>query len=172
MSNESFEEYRQRVLGYLGDRDPIQVQQSTPELLEKILNELDHQRIIRRHAPEKWSIAEIVGHLADAELAMGWRLRNMLATPGIKLTWWDEGLWAENLFYIRRDVGCALALFRALREGNLELLKAFTPQQWEESYGVHDVRGKQSVTDFIRMEAAHDLNHLRQIEHILGENYS
>ncbi|HLK19411.1 MAG TPA: DinB family protein [Bryobacteraceae bacterium] len=39
--------------------------------------------LIRRPAPEKWSIAEIVAHLADAELAMGWRLRNMLANPGV-----------------------------------------------------------------------------------------
>jgi DinB superfamily len=66
---ETFEEYRTRVLSYLGDQEPIGVQQATPSQLD------------RRPAPEKWSIAEIVAHLADAELAMGgdcetcWRIR-------------------------------------------------------------------------------------------------
>jgi DinB superfamily len=47
------------------------------------LRDVAPEELIRRPAPEKWSIAEIVAHLADAELAMGWRLRNMLATPGV-----------------------------------------------------------------------------------------
>jgi predicted enzyme related to lactoylglutathione lyase len=38
----------------------------------------------------------IRAHLADAELAMGWRLRSMLATPGVHLQWWDEHLWSEK----------------------------------------------------------------------------
>jgi hypothetical protein len=33
--------------------------------------------------------------LRDAELAMGWRLRNVLANPGVALTWWDQAVWAE-----------------------------------------------------------------------------
>jgi hypothetical protein len=36
-----------------------------------------------------------------------------------------------------------------------------------EYYGVHEVRGRQTVEEFVRLEAAHDLNHLRQIDRIL-----
>ena len=79
---ETFEAYRTRVLSYLGDEEPIGVQQATPSQLDRRLRDVAPEELIRRPAPEKWSIAEIVAHLADAELAMGWRLRNMLANPG------------------------------------------------------------------------------------------
>src|ERR1700679_1475030 len=76
---ETFEAYRARVLSYLGDEEPIGVQRATPSQLDRRLRDVAPQDLIRRPAHEKWSIAEIVAHLADAELAMGWRLRNMLA---------------------------------------------------------------------------------------------
>ena len=87
---ETFEAYRTRVLSYLGDQEPIGVQRATPSQLDRRLRDVAPEELIRRPAPEKWSIAEIVAHLADAELAMGWRLRNMLANPGVALTWWDQ----------------------------------------------------------------------------------
>ena len=69
---ETFEAYRTRVLSYLGDEEPIGVQQATPSQLDRRLRDVAPEELIRRPAPEKWSIAEIVAHLADAELsAMG-----------------------------------------------------------------------------------------------------
>jgi|SRR5580700_11603598 hypothetical protein len=79
---ETFQAYRTRVLSYLGDEEPIGVQQATPSQLESRLRDVAPEDLIRRPAPEKWSIAEIVAHLADAELAMGWRLRNMNCVLG------------------------------------------------------------------------------------------
>ena len=98
---ETFETYRTRVLSYLGDQEPIGVQQATPSQLERRLGDVAPEALIRRPAPDKWSIAEIVAHLADAELAMGWRLRNMLANPGVALTWWDQDVWAESAWVTR-----------------------------------------------------------------------
>jgi hypothetical protein len=57
---------------------------------------------------------------------------------------------------------------RALRESNLRLLESVPRARWVEFYGVHKVRGRQTVEEFVRLEAAHDLNHLRQIDRILG----
>jgi hypothetical protein len=164
---ETFEAYRNRVLSYLGDAEPIAVQQATPSQLERRLRDVAPEELIRRPAPEKWSIAEIVAHLADAELAMGWRLRNMLANPGVTLTWWDEAAWAERLGYAQQEASLSLRVFRALRESNLRLLESVPRARWVECYGVHQVRGRQTVEEFVRLEAAHDLNHLRQIDHIL-----
>jgi len=164
----TFEAYRTRVLSYLGDEEPIGVQQATPSQLDRRLRDVAPEELIRRPAPEKWSIAEIVAHLADAELAMGWRLRNMLANPGVALTWWDEAAWAERLGYAQQDASLSAGVFRALRESNLRLLESVPRARWVECYGVHEVRGRQTVEEFVRLEAAHDLNHLRQIDRILG----
>jgi hypothetical protein len=110
---ETFEAYRNRVLSYLGDEEPLGVQQATPSQLERRLRDVAPEDLIRRPAPEKWSIAEIVAHLADAELAMGWRLRNVLANPGVALTWWDEAAWAERLGYAQQDASLSAGVFRA-----------------------------------------------------------
>ena len=59
-------------------------------------------------------------------------------------------------------------VFRALRESNLRLLESVPRARWVECYGVHEVRGRQTVEEFVRLEAAHDLNHLRQIDRILA----
>jgi hypothetical protein len=165
---ESFAEYRTRVLGYLGTRDPIRVQRSTPAALERRLRGLARPIATRRPALGKWSIAEIVAHLADAELAMGWRLRNMLATPGVPLAWWDQDQWAARLGYTARPAAESAAFFRVLRTANLRLLAEVPRPWWNECAGVHQVRGRQTVAEFIALEAAHDLNHLRQIDRILA----
>ena len=99
---------------------------------------------------------------------MGWRLRNMLANPGVALTWWDQAVWAERLGYAQQDVCLSGGVFRALGGSNVRLLESIPRARWVESYGVHEVRGRQTVEEFVRLEAAHDLNHLRQIECILG----
>ena len=139
---ETFEAYRTRVLSYLGDEEPIGVQQATPSQLDRRLRDVAPEGLIRRPAPEEWSIAEIVAHLADAELAMGWRLRNMLANPGVALTWWDQAVWAERLGYALQDASLSAGVFRALRESNLRLLESVPRARWVECYGVHEVRGR------------------------------
>ena len=164
---ESFAEYQARLLSYLGSRDPIRVQRLTPPALERRVIGLPRSRLIRRPAPAKWSIAEIIAHMADAELAMGWRLRGMLATPGVGLAWWDQDRWADRLGYATGSTRASAALFRALRLSNLRLLAAVPRTWWDKCYGVHEVRGRQTVAQFVALEAAHDLNHLRQIDRIL-----
>ncbi|HEY2472690.1 MAG TPA: DinB family protein [Terracidiphilus sp.] len=126
---ETFEAYRTRLLSYLGDEEPIDVQQATPSELDRRLLDVGPEELIRRPRPEKWSIVEIVAHLADAELAMGWRLRNMLANPGVALTWWDQAVWAERLGYLQQDASLSAEVFLALRVSNLRLLES-VPRAW------------------------------------------
>jgi hypothetical protein len=124
------------------------------------------KQLMRRPASDKWSVAEILAHLADAELAISWRLRQILATNAIPVQAYDQDLWAKTFNYSRRDPRQSLASFRALREANLALLKSVPRKLWE-NYGVHTERGNESVNHVIRMVAGHDLNHLQQIQKIL-----
>lgn len=167
---ETFEEYRSRVLGYLGGRDPVSVLQRTPGRLKRLVSTIPPRVLIRKPEPAKWCIAEILAHLADAELAIGWRFRNMLATPGVHLQWWDEHLWSQELNYAERQPRHSLALFEALRAGNLALLQSVPRSRWRSCYGVHEKRGRQTIEEFVLMEAAHDLNHLAQIKRLIAEH--
>lgn len=165
---ETFDEYRHRILSYLGDRNPLSVQRNTPRIIAKLINGLPRRTQRWRPGPSQWSILEIIGHMADAELAMGWRVRNMIATPGVSLTWFNQDEWAVRLRYNDGSIREYLALFTGLRRSNLQLLNAFTPRQLRARYGVHEVRGRQNVWDFVRLEAGHDLSHIRQIRKVLA----
>lgn len=164
---ESFNEYRARVSGLLGSRDPMRVLAATPRRLTLLTKRSARAALVRRPVPGKWSALEIVAHLADAELAFGWRVRNMVATPGVPLQWWDEHLWSQKCRYIETPLHVALGAFQAMRSANLALLRSLPRASYRAAFGVHQTRGRQTLHDFVVMEAAHDLNHLHQIERLL-----
>jgi uncharacterized damage-inducible protein DinB len=164
---ESFALYRRRVLGYLGARDPMRVLRATPGRLARQVEGHTRAALARRPAPLKWSVVEIVAHLADAELAFAWRIRSMVASPGVRLQWWDEHLWSEKSAYARTDVRDSLRTFGALRSSTLALLRRVPEPSLRAAYGIHEKRGRQTVHDFVVMEAAHDLNHLGQVRALL-----
>jgi hypothetical protein len=123
----------------------------------------------QRPAPGKWSVTEILAHLADTEIVASWRIRAVLGSPGTPLQAFDQDTWATAGHYDRRDARTSLELFRVLREVNLALYKTLTPEQWKH-HGMHAERGVETVEHTVRLFAGHDLNHTRQVELILGAN--
>ena len=164
---ETADQYRQRMFSYLDGRDPVKMQAAAPAKLRKLLTGISPVRARKRPAPEKWSIAEIVAHLADTELVGGYRIRAILGAPGGQLIGFDQDAWVTALHYDQRNLRKSLEQYRMLREANLALLKTLTPEQWKH-YGMHNERGEESVETMVRMFAGHDLNHFQQIEQILA----
>jgi hypothetical protein len=163
---ETAQEYTQRLLGYGEGKDPLRLQQSAPAKLAALLKGKTGKQLMRRPVPDKWSVAEIVAHLADAELAIAWRIRQILSNNAIPIQAYDQDLWAQTFDYAHRDPRESLATYRTLREANLALLKSVSRKLWD-NYGVHQERGNESVSHVVRMVAGHDLNHLQQVEGIL-----
>jgi hypothetical protein len=168
---ETAHQYIQRMFAYTDGKDPLQVQRETPKKLQKLIKPLNKKQLSRRPEPGKWSIAEILAHLADAELVGGWRMRLILGSNGVSIQPFDQDVWAETLGYSRRDAKASLETFRVLREANLAMLKSLPKNLWE-NYGMHQERGKETITHIVRMFAGHDLNHLAQVERIAKENRS
>jgi uncharacterized damage-inducible protein DinB len=166
---ETPQEYTQRILAYADNQEPLRVQQTTPKKLSTLIRKLNKKQLTKRPAPGKWSIAEILAHLADTELAVGWRMRMILSQNGTPLQAFDQDAWANTFNYRRRDAKSSLETFRVLRENNLGVLKSIPKTLWE-NYGMHQERGKESIAHIVRMLAGHDLNHLHQIEKIAKES--
>lgn len=164
-------EYRKRVLSYIEGQDPLKLQAATPQKLERLVKGVPSARLRKRPAPEKWSVAEILAHLADSELVGGYRLRMILGAPGTPIQAFDQDVWVRAGHYEKRDPRKSLEHFRALREANLGLLKSLESEQWKQ-YGMHSERGEETIETIVRMFAGHDLNHLRQIERILAPKKS
>jgi uncharacterized damage-inducible protein DinB len=168
---ETVQEYIQRIQGKIAGQDPLKVQAATAKKLAALLKRASPAKLRKRPAPDKWSVAEILAHLADAEIVTGWRFRSILGAPGTPIQAFDQDTWAAAGHYAKRNARKSLEQFRVLREGNLALLKSLTPDQWKH-FGMHSERGEESVERLLSMMAGHDINHLEQIESILGHKRS
>jgi hypothetical protein len=168
--SETAQQYIQRILGNLEGQEPLKVQAGTAKRIEKLLKSVPSAKLRKRPAPDKWSIAEIVTHLADTEIVGGFRMRMILGAPGTPIAAFDQDTWVTTGHYDKRDARKSLEHFRTIREANLALLKTLTPEQWKH-HGIHSERGLETIEHIARMFAGHDINHTKQIERILASNH-
>lgn len=164
---ETPQQYTQRVVGYTQGKQPLAVQAATAKKIQRLIKGVPTAKLRKRPAPDKWSVAEILAHLADAEIVGGFRMRLILGAPGTPIAAFDQDSWVTSGHYLKRDPRKSAEQFRAVRDANLGLLKSLKPEQWKH-YGMHSERGQETIEHIVTMFAGHDLNHLRQIEQILA----
>lgn len=160
-------QYLERLRHLTADRDPLSIQASTASAIGTLIQSLSEARLRTRPAPGKWSIVEIIAHLAEDELVASWRYRQMLEHPGCALAGFDQDQWAAWGHYGEWNSKEALDLFRLLRNANLRMLRSLSPEEWASS-GAHAERGSMTVRSLALHMAGHDLNHLEQIRSILS----
>jgi hypothetical protein len=165
---ETVQEYVQRIQGKLAGQDPLKVQSTTAKKLQQLIKRATPAKLRKRPAPEKWSPAEIIAHLVDAEIVIAWRVRAILGAPGTPIQAFDQDAWVVSGHYAKRDARKSLEQFRVLRETNLALYKSLTPEQWKH-HGIHAERGEESIERIVSMMAGHDINHLEQVERIVRD---
>ncbi|MFH1176094.1 MAG: DinB family protein [Acidobacteriota bacterium] len=156
-------DYAQRVLALLGDHKPLEVLAATPSRLEDLFWELKEKGLGRSLGEGKWTASQIFAHLTDAEIGYAFRVRQVLTEAGHRVQTFDQDSWLA--LYRTVDVSLVLELFRALRLWNLELFRSLTPEQWSH-LAVHPERGEETLETMSKLLAAHDLNHLAQLEQI------
>src|SRR5688572_1598243 len=88
-----------------------------------VLGALSEQRAAFRYAPDKWSVKEIVGHLADAERVFSYRLLRFARQDETALPGFDENAYVEAAGFDRRTLGDLLAELAAVRDATLRLLR-------------------------------------------------
>lgn len=119
-------------------------------------------------APDKWSVRQIVAHLADSEAVSVGRLRSVIAEDNPSLIPYDQNAWAERTDYSKRKPSQALDTMRHLRGDNYALLKDL-PEEMFSRTGMHARRGKMTLLDLVRLFAEHAENHATQIRKVRAE---
>jgi hypothetical protein len=165
---ETADQYKARLMALTESKDPVSVQRETIEQLAQVIAGVPAEKLRQRPAPDRWSAAEILAHLSEAEIASSWRYRQMSEHDGGVLTGYDQDLWETLGGYSGRDPGKSLLLFQLLREANLQLFAGLSPEQWQR-YGMHTERGRMSVEDLARLVAGHDINHVEQIRKAVAQ---
>jgi hypothetical protein len=157
--------YVAAVLDLLGQRDPVGVLGETPTGLRRAIDGVSDAKLRQPERPGKWSIGQVLAHLADSDLVWGWRMRLILAQDRPQLTGYDQDAWAERLRYSEADPQESLQRFTMLRRSNLNLIERASPDDLKR-VGVHVERGEESLELLRRLYAGHDLLHLAQIDRV------
>jgi hypothetical protein len=164
---EAAEQYKARLAAYAEGKDPVAMQRKAPRTLAQLIEGVAETTLSLKPAPSKWSVTEILAHLAEDELSSTWRYRQILEHDSPELLGFDQEMWARLGDYASWKPQDALEMFRLLREANLRMFAQLTPEQWQR-HGVHAERGKLTVQELCRHMASHDINHIDQVRRILG----
>lgn len=119
-------------------------------------------------APGKWSVRQVLCHLADSEIVAAHRFRLLIAEDKPVLTWYDQDAWARNLDYGRRKISQAMETFRRTRLESHDLLKDL-PEAAFARTGTHTKQGEVTLLGMLETYTDHAENHARQIRAVREE---
>jgi len=136
-----------------------------PERIRKAISGLTEDEMKARPIPGKWSIAEIVIHLADGEIVASCRIRQAYCEHPDPFPYYIEAEWAEKLKYQKRDLlnlADYLSMFELLRRTTAPILYSCTEKDWIKE-GIHPQRGKMNLRGLLELYADHSERHIVQI---------
>ena len=136
-----------------------------PELMAVTLTGVFGEEEDFTTAADKWTVRQIVAHVADTELVLAHRLRQIMAEDNPTLVAFNQEAWAHNLDYARRKPKQSLETFRRLRAENHELLKDAPESAWQRA-GNHTQRGTTTLLHLVETYTDHAEKHARQIQAI------
>lgn len=145
---------------FLAGGNPFDVIARTTGRLRELVETMG-SLVERRPAPGKWSGREIACHLADCEIVFAFRLRQALSQQKHVIQPFDQNAWAAT--YGGQSADTAVAVFAAVREWNLALLRTVPPVALSTPL-THPERGDMTVQTIVETMAGHDINHLDQLE--------
>ena len=121
------------------------------------------------HVPEpgKWNINQIVRHVADTEIVVGMRLRQIIAEDKPTLAAFDQDLWAAHLGYENANALGAKAVFDALRFDTTALLESLPAEAFDRT-SVHPERGEKTLREWVGLFGNHVYSNAAQIKKIRG----
>ena len=111
----------------------------------------------------RWSVHEIIIHLADSEANSFVRCRRFVAEPGKTVMAYDQDVWAQKLEYHRQSTDDALALFKALRDSSYKLIRRLPDEAWSATIE-HPENGTMTFERWLEVYEEHTHKHIRQMK--------
>lgn len=117
----------------------------------------------KTYAPGKWTVLQILAHLADCELISVWRFGRAVAEPGSYVEAFEQDSWADRLSYVDRPVVLSRDIFLAARRLLLHHVRTLADERLRTTCN-HSEKGKVDGYTWADVAAAHAEHHLGQIE--------
>jgi uncharacterized damage-inducible protein DinB len=153
---------------YLADLEPLKVISATPGRIRTLVKGLTPAQLKKRVKRDKWSMHEILLHLADCELMFASRCRLTAFEDHPFLAPFDQDRWNNAKLREKESTADALARFEALRKSQIGLYKATAKGDFGRT-GNHPERGEVSLRTTFETCAGHDINHLGQLEDLRAQ---
>ena len=131
-------------------------------VLIEALNEFPREMWRYRPAADRWTIHEIVVHIADSEANSYVRCRRFIAEPGQAVMAYDERAWATDLRYHDQSADEALELFKWLRLKSYHLIKTLPESTWSNTV-YHPENGTMTLDDWLDVYERHVPDHIAQM---------
>ena len=147
----------------------IETAEKSPKEIAAAVSGLSAEVLRYKPAPDKWSILEILGHLADIEIVYAYRLRQMLADEKPVIAPMDQDAWARHLGYTEIPAPELVALYGLNRHHTLRLLRRLKPTDLEKSAFHPELQKDVTVARLVEQMSGHGSNHLAQIERLKQE---
>jgi len=139
----------------------LHVLEQTPIIIEKVLWSVGDDLMQWKPSADRWSIGEVLGHLADAEMMFRGRVQKMLDQNNPKLEPYDQqAAYAAGKYAGKPRVN--LKLFCHERDRTLSWLR-YVPASMVERTGAHGMLGTITVGQLMNEWSFHDMGHIRQI---------
>jgi hypothetical protein len=126
--------------------------------------DLSKDNLQKSYAPGKWTIQQILHHLADSETVLHERLKRIIGGP-IQVLWtFDQDLWCQELNYQQVPLDISKDIFQSLRRSVIYLLDQHYDRKKDQSF-IHSKIGKRTLGEAfqkIGWHNEHHLNHIRQ----------
>jgi hypothetical protein len=147
---------------YVGDADPVTVMRTSLDEFRTLIPKIPPTLWTQPWAPGKWTVAEVMLHIAQWEMIFALRVRCGLSIPDFSIQPMNQDPFIE-IEKNAVDGPTAADAFLAVRQMNLALAESLTPEQRKIAVN-HPERGRIDVNDMLLTLAGHPVHHLRQLQ--------
>ena len=130
-----------------------------------LLARIDEEKASYRYAPEKWSVKEVVGHLADGERVFLYRALAIARGDQASLPGFDENEYMVNSNFHTRSMRSVAEEYAAARASTLATYRGFSDEAWQRRGTANN--NPVSVRAIAYVCLGHERHHLR----VLRERY-
>jgi len=158
-------EYASFYAGYVGlvpDGDFLALLEQQGAATQKLLRPIGEATSQHRYAPDKWSIREVIGHVADSERVFTYRALRFARGDATPLPGYDEKQWGVTTNAHSRTLVSLLDDLQALRAATLTLFRGFADADWDRS-GIAS-NNPVTVRGLAYIVAGHERHHVKIVK--------
>ncbi|MBO7748896.1 DinB family protein [Paenibacillus sp. MWE-103] len=145
---------------YIGlvEGDVLTTLEDNRKQLAALYAAMTDSQALYRYAPGKWSLKEVLGHLADTERIMSYRMLRIARGDTTPLPGFEQDDYVTRAGFDDLSVARLLADYEAVRASTLSLIGTIAPEAWARKGTASGTA--MSARAFAHVIAGHELHHL------------